>query len=112
MQFELSKKGKGRFAAQSLQQMMALQQNIFLGQVVIMEDLILNNDAPVKARGMVRHYRCWFIGGPGRAGGGEEMGGIRGVEHYMQRVALQGSPTSITAVTGILPAHAKQPEED
>lgn len=38
-------------------------------------------------------------GGPGRAGGGEEMGGIRGVMHYMQRVAIQGSPDVITAVT-------------
>jgi oxepin-CoA hydrolase / 3-oxo-5,6-dehydrosuberyl-CoA semialdehyde dehydrogenase len=38
-------------------------------------------------------------GGPGRAGGGEEMGGVRGVLHYMQRTALQGSPTVLTAVT-------------
>jgi oxepin-CoA hydrolase/3-oxo-5,6-dehydrosuberyl-CoA semialdehyde dehydrogenase len=35
-------------------------------------------------------------GGPGRAGGGEEMGGIRGVLHYMQRTALQGSPASVS----------------
>ena len=39
-------------------------------------------------------------GGPGRAGGGEEMGGIRGVLHYMQRSAVQGSPDVISAVTG------------
>lgn len=39
-------------------------------------------------------------GGPGRAGGGEEMGGIRGVLHYMQRTAVQGSPDVLTAVTG------------
>jgi oxepin-CoA hydrolase/3-oxo-5,6-dehydrosuberyl-CoA semialdehyde dehydrogenase len=38
-------------------------------------------------------------GGPGRAGGGEEMGGARGVTHYLQRVALQGSPSMITAIT-------------
>ena len=38
-------------------------------------------------------------GGPGRAGGGEEMGGVRGVLHYMQRTALQGSPTTVAAVT-------------
>ncbi|HZS61235.1 MAG TPA: phenylacetic acid degradation bifunctional protein PaaZ [Gemmatimonadaceae bacterium] len=38
-------------------------------------------------------------GGPGRAGGGEEMGGVRGVLHYMQRTALQGSPTVLTAIT-------------
>ncbi|MFZ0097797.1 MAG: phenylacetic acid degradation bifunctional protein PaaZ [Gemmobacter sp.] len=39
-------------------------------------------------------------GGPGRAGGGEEMGGMRGVKHYMQRSAIQGSPQLLSAVTG------------
>jgi len=38
-------------------------------------------------------------GGPGRAGGGEEMGGARGVLHYMQRTAIQGSPSMVTAIT-------------
>ncbi|MEZ5922063.1 MAG: phenylacetic acid degradation bifunctional protein PaaZ [Parvularculaceae bacterium] len=38
-------------------------------------------------------------GGPGRAGGGEELGGARGVSHYMQRTAIQGSPDALTAVT-------------
>jgi hypothetical protein len=44
---------------------------------------------------------------PGRAGGGEEMGGIRGVKHYMQRAALQGSPTTLTEITGVYQQHAK-----
>lgn len=39
-------------------------------------------------------------GGPGRAGGGEELGGLRAVKHYLQRAALQGSPSMLTAVTG------------
>ncbi|QMV84213.1 phenylacetic acid degradation bifunctional protein PaaZ [Corynebacterium hindlerae] len=39
-------------------------------------------------------------GGPGRAGGGEELGGVRGVKHYMQRTTLQGTPNHLTAVTG------------
>ena len=39
-------------------------------------------------------------GGPGRAGGGEEMGGVRGVKHYMQRTAVQGDPDTIAAVIG------------
>jgi oxepin-CoA hydrolase/3-oxo-5,6-dehydrosuberyl-CoA semialdehyde dehydrogenase len=39
-------------------------------------------------------------GGPGRAGGGEELGGVRSVHHYMQRTAIQGSPDKITAITG------------
>jgi oxepin-CoA hydrolase / 3-oxo-5,6-dehydrosuberyl-CoA semialdehyde dehydrogenase len=49
-------------------------------------------------------------GGPGRAGGGEEMGGVRGVKHYMQRTALQSSPAMIAAITGAFidgsPKHA------
>jgi len=39
-------------------------------------------------------------GGPGRAGGGEELGGIRGVKHYLQRSAVQGAPRMLSAVTG------------
>ncbi len=49
-------------------------------------------------------------GGPGRAGGGEEMGGIRGVMHYMQRTALQGTPDVITAITGRWVRGARQLE--
>jgi len=46
-------------------------------------------------------------GGPGRAGGGEEMGGLRGVKHYLQRTALQGSPTTITAITNVYQPNSK-----
>ena len=51
-------------------------------------------------------------GGPGRAGGGEEMGGARGVKHYMQRVAIQGSPTTITNITNIFQQNAKGKTSD
>ncbi|NQY05076.1 MAG: phenylacetic acid degradation bifunctional protein PaaZ [Flavobacteriaceae bacterium] len=51
-------------------------------------------------------------GGPGRAGGGEEMGGMRGVKHYMQRCAIQGTPTTLTEVTGIYQANAKYKESE
>jgi oxepin-CoA hydrolase/3-oxo-5,6-dehydrosuberyl-CoA semialdehyde dehydrogenase len=37
-------------------------------------------------------------GGPGRAGGGEELGGLRAVKHYLQRTAIQGSPTMLAAI--------------
>lgn len=47
-------------------------------------------------------------GGPGRAGGGEEMGGIRGVMHYMQRTALQGTPTTISKICNKFIGNAKQ----
>lgn len=46
-------------------------------------------------------------GGPGRAGGGEELGGIRAVLHYMQRTAVQGSPRMLTALTGVWHAGAE-----
>lgn len=46
-------------------------------------------------------------GGPGRAGGGEEMGGMRGVKHYLQRCAIQGTPTTIAEITGIYQPGAK-----
>lgn len=38
-------------------------------------------------------------GGPGRAGGGEELGGLRAVKHYMRRTAVQGSPTMLAAIS-------------
>ena len=46
-------------------------------------------------------------GGPGRAGGGEEMGGMRGIKHYLQRTAIQGSPTMITAVSNVFQPNSK-----
>jgi len=51
-------------------------------------------------------------GGPGRAGGGEEMGGIRGVLHYMQRTAVQGTPDVLTAVTERWVRGARELEPD
>jgi oxepin-CoA hydrolase/3-oxo-5,6-dehydrosuberyl-CoA semialdehyde dehydrogenase len=50
-------------------------------------------------------------GGPGRAGGGEELGGIRAVLHHMQRTAIQGSPEMLTAITGIWHAGAASNHE-
>lgn len=51
-------------------------------------------------------------GGPGRAGGGEEMGGKRGVLHYMQRTAIQGSPNKLTAITQQYQYGADYQEDD
>ncbi|MEY3421242.1 MAG: phenylacetic acid degradation bifunctional protein PaaZ, partial [Bacteroidota bacterium] len=61
--------------------------------------LILNRDAAKESTGHGSPMPMLVHGGPGRAGGGEEMGGLRGVRHYMQRCAIQGTPSSITAVT-------------
>ena len=63
--------------------------------------LILNEQCARENTGHGSPLPLLVHGGPGRAGGGEEMGGIRGVKHYMQRVAIQGSPDMITAVSNV-----------
>lgn len=69
--------------------------------------LILNREDAKESTGHGSPLPMLIHGGPGRAGGGEEMGGVRGVKHYMQRVAIQGSPTAITAITQQYQANAK-----
>jgi oxepin-CoA hydrolase/3-oxo-5,6-dehydrosuberyl-CoA semialdehyde dehydrogenase len=63
--------------------------------------LILDRQSAKESTGHGSPLPLLVHGGPGRAGGGEEMGGIRGVHHYMQRVALQGHPNAISAVTNV-----------
>lgn len=60
--------------------------------------LVLDADDAKESTGHGSPLPMLVHGGPGRAGGGEEMGGIRGVLHHMQRTAVQGSPKVITAV--------------
>ncbi|HKH60256.1 MAG TPA: phenylacetic acid degradation bifunctional protein PaaZ [Flavitalea sp.] len=74
--------------------------------------LILNEQSSKESTGHGSPLPLLVHGGPGRAGGGEEMGGIRGVKHYMQRVAIQGSPSSITAVTNVYQVNAKTTEDE
>ena len=62
--------------------------------------LVLNRDCAGESTGHGSPLANLVHGGPGRAGGGEELGGLRAVKHYMQRTALQGSPTSLMAITG------------
>lgn len=69
--------------------------------------LILNNECAKENTGHGSPLPLLVHGGPGRAGGGEEMGGIRGVKHYLQRTAIQGSPTTITAITNVYQQNAK-----
>ena len=61
--------------------------------------LILNRSSAKESTGHGSPMPLLVHGGPGRAGGSEEMGGMRGVMHYLQRTAIQGNPTDITAVT-------------
>lgn len=74
--------------------------------------LILNRECAKESTGHGSPLPMLVHGGPGRAGGGEEMGGQRGVKHYMQRVAVQGSPGFLTAVTNQYHQHAPVQEDD
>ena len=62
--------------------------------------LVLDRESAGESTGHGSPLPMLKHGGPGRAGGGEELGGIRAVKHFLQRAAVQGSPTMLTAVTG------------
>jgi oxepin-CoA hydrolase/3-oxo-5,6-dehydrosuberyl-CoA semialdehyde dehydrogenase len=72
--------------------------------------LVLNKDCAKESTGHGSPMPLLTHGGPGRAGGGEEMGGKRGVLHYMQRTAIQGHPTTITKITQQFQVGAEMPE--
>jgi oxepin-CoA hydrolase/3-oxo-5,6-dehydrosuberyl-CoA semialdehyde dehydrogenase len=69
--------------------------------------LVINRESAKESTGHGSPLPMLVHGGPGRAGGGEEMGGKRGVLHYMQRTAVQGSPTMLTAITNVYQQGAK-----
>ena len=72
--------------------------------------LVLNRESAKQSTGHGSPLPYLVHGGPGRAGGGEEMGGMRGIKHYLQRTAIQGSPTTLTEITGIYQANAAYKE--
>ena len=72
--------------------------------------LVLNEQCAKESTGHGSPMPLLTHGGPGRAGGGEEMGGKRGVLHYLQRTAIQGHPTTITAITEQFQVGADMPE--
>ncbi|MET1155118.1 phenylacetic acid degradation bifunctional protein PaaZ [Arthrobacter sp.] len=74
--------------------------------------LVLNREDAKTSTGHGSPVPHLVHGGPGRAGGGEELGGIRSVLHHMQRTALQGSPNMLTAVTGVWHTGADQNFDD
>lgn len=74
--------------------------------------LVLNRENAKQSTGHGSPLPSLVHGGPGRAGGGEEMGGMRGVQHYLQRCAVQGTPTTLTAITGIYQPGAKVVEAE
>ena len=72
--------------------------------------LVLNRESAKESTGHGSPLPNLVHGGPGRAGGGEEMGGMRGIKHYLQRSAIQGSPTTLTEITGIYQPNANYKE--
>jgi oxepin-CoA hydrolase/3-oxo-5,6-dehydrosuberyl-CoA semialdehyde dehydrogenase len=74
--------------------------------------LVLNAKSAKESTGHGSPMPLLSHGGPGRAGGGEEMGGMRGVLHYLQRTAIQGHPDTITEITQIYQPGASRPESE
>ncbi len=99
---ELSKKGKGSLCSSIVTANSTLARQYVLGAASHHgRILVLNSDCAKESTGHGSPLPLLVHGGPGRAGGGEEMGGLRGVKHYMQRTAVQASPTMLTAITNV-----------
>ncbi len=105
---ELSKKGKGSLCSSIITNNPVEARNYVLGAASHHGRILILNEACAKeSTGHGSPLPLLVHGGPGRAGGGEEMGGLRGIRHYLQRTAIQGSPTMITAVSNVYQQHAK-----
>ncbi|GGH69047.1 phenylacetic acid degradation bifunctional protein PaaZ [Phaeocystidibacter marisrubri] len=74
--------------------------------------LVLNEKSAKESTGHGSPMPLLTHGGPGRAGGGEEMGGKRGILHYLQRTAIQGHPDTITEITQVYQPGSTRPEAD
>ena len=105
---ELSKKGKGSLVSSIVTSDASTARDYVLGAASHHgRILVLNSECAKESTGHGSPLPLLVHGGPGRAGGGEEMGGLRGVKHYMQRTAIQGSPTMITAISNVYQTHSK-----
>lgn len=96
----LAKMGKGSLVGSLFTARDSVARDVALGTAAYHGRLVLiNRHSAKESTGHGSPMPGLVHGGPGRAGGGEEMGGVRGVMHYMQRTALQGSPQTVSAVT-------------
>ncbi len=95
----LANRGKGSLVMSVFSYDTALERDVVLGAGAFHGRIAcIDRDSAKESTGHGSPMPHMIHGGPGRAGGGEEMGGIRGVTHYMQRTALQGSPRVLSAV--------------
>jgi len=97
---ELARMGKGSLVCSIITNDMKIAEQFVLGAASMHGRILVLNEACAKeSTGHGSPMPLLTHGGPGRAGGGEEMGGVRGIKHYLQRTAIQGHPTTITALT-------------
>lgn len=98
---DLANRGQGSLVASLITHDPATAREVVLGMGPFHGRIYINNrDSAKEATGHGAPMPHLTHGGPGRAGGGEEQGGIRGVKHFMQRIAVQGSPDILAGVTG------------
>jgi len=96
---ELSRLGEGSLAGSVITNDDEVARELVLGTAAYHGRMVvINRHCAAESTGHGSPLPHLVHGGPGRAGGGEEMGGIRGVKHYMQRTAIQGSPQTLTAI--------------
>ena len=96
---ELSQLGEGSLVSSIITNDNAVARELVLGTAAYHGRIVvINRHCAKESTGHGSPLPHLIHGGPGRAGGGEEMGGLRGVLHYMQRTALQGSPETLTAI--------------
>lgn len=97
---ELARRGRGSLVGSLVTADPKVAQKVVLGVAPYHGRLlVLDRTSAKESTGHGSPLPNLVHGGPGRAGGGEEMGGARGVLHYMQRTAVQGSPSVLTAIT-------------
>ena len=110
---ELSKMGKGSLVSSIITADNKYARMYTIGAACMHgRILVLNAECAKESTGHGSPMPMLVHGGPGRAGGGEEMGGKRGVFHYLQRTAIQGSPSTITAILNQYQQGAKMIEKD
>ncbi|MGG6892611.1 phenylacetic acid degradation bifunctional protein PaaZ [Rhizobium sp. BR 315] len=98
---ELAKRGRGSLVASVFTNDPRFAEDVVVGMAPFHGRVLIGNRVSAKtSTGHGSPLPGLVHGGPGRAGGGEELGGMRSVKHYMQRTAVQGAPALLSAVTG------------
>jgi oxepin-CoA hydrolase/3-oxo-5,6-dehydrosuberyl-CoA semialdehyde dehydrogenase len=106
---DLAKKGQGSLVGSLFTADDRVARDVVLGTAAYHGRLlVVNRDDAKESTGHGSPLPHLVHGGPGRAGGGEEMGGVRGVLHYMQRTAIQASPTTMMHITSEFTAGAER----